>query len=285
MMPQKDCLRSAVKSIKVLYYPLRFLYHGVYEGFVSGYFSYMMKFFFVYRRQEMKSLHQYGFDNISLYKTRSWRRGQETDHAHRRYYIAEKDGQKCFIKVAQCDTTVDNEIAIAESLRGIKLSFVPQVITYDRFFLNDRALFVTEFIDGLHPFFRDDDFHTGYDLTMLRQYCRSFLYIHQELCNISLVHGDIHNGNLLIDPGGHLWLLDFGISRINGRMNGVDYRHRPGTYFLESDTERIYDDVYSFKRILDQYASETGITNTDDYKQVVARIGLLSFCVPASYLK
>jgi len=56
---------------------------------------------------------------------------------------------------------------------------------------------------------------TGYDLvvsidTWLYQTAQGLAYLHQE----DIVHGDLHEGNILVDDNGNVLLTDFGLSRI-----------------------------------------------------------------------
>jgi serine/threonine-protein kinase len=46
--------------------------------------------------------------------------------------------------------------------------------------------------------------------------CRSIAEAYAALHAVGVVHGDVHPGNLLVDPGGAVHLLDFGLARIPG---------------------------------------------------------------------
>lgn len=274
-------IKSRTRAWDWLHKPLLGLYQTLIRPIFNGYFLYMINYYFHVRNIEIYELKKYGFSNISAFKSKSWRRGTGLDHAHRRYYTADRDGMKCFIKVAENDKTIANEILVSERIKGYNFTFTPTLVCSDKRFLGKKKMLAIEFQEGLHPIAKEDNLGRTADIsgTTLLQYCEDFLSICKQLESVGLVHADIHKGNIMVDKKGHLCLLDFGISKFIDTESDNDYKARPGTFFQIEGQARIYDDVYSFLKMLGRYPSTTKILDDPTYKEIESRLGMLYFKV------
>lgn len=250
-----------------LYKCFSFVYQLLIGKWKYGFYPFMLKYFFLIRRREILELKKLGFDNLRIYKTDSWRIGVENDHAYRRYYLAKFNGRECFVKIAQNDSTVNNEIYVADRIKGYKMSFTPEVIYTSTEFLDNRNLLVLEFIDGLRPL------SEALSKDNTSAFCNQFLLILNTLKAINLIHADIHKGNLMLDKDNNLILLDFGISIFKDEKNNVDYKSHPGTYYQEKDCIRIYDDAFSFVQMIRQLHVHDYIKDDEAYNEIYNRIG------------
>ena len=274
-------IKSKARSWNWIYKPLSDFYQTLIRPIFNGYFIYMIKYYFLIRNNEVSKLKEYGFSNIATFKSKSWRRGTGQDHAHRRYYTANRSGIKCFIKVAENDKTIANEIVVSERLKGHNFSFTPKWVCSEDKFLGNLKMLAIEYQEGLHPIAKEDNLGRTADIpeATLLQFCNEFLSICKQLDAVGLVHADIHKGNMMVDKDGHLCLLDFGISKFVDTCNDNDYKARPGTFYQVEGKIRIYDDVYSFLKMLERYPSSSKIKNSSVYKEVESRLGALKFKV------
>lgn len=264
-------IRKEIYKHPLLVKYIRFIYHDIIEGFINGYYWYMIKYTLNERKKEILALHSLGFEDIKLYKTRSWRRGHELDHAHRRYYTARYDKKQAFIKIAKNDKTIQNEIDVAEIISEKGFMFTPKKLLSCSSFRKTYKLLAIEFEEYLHPIpvdINEDE---------MKRCCREFLFIHKSLSDIKLVHADIHKGNLMFNSDNHLVLFDFGISRFLDKNNKVDYVARPGTFYQRTKNGRIYDDAYSFLSMLEKMPAYPEVINSVEYREIKDRIGLTQF--------
>lgn len=272
-------IKSKARSWNWIYKPLSDFYQTLIRPFFNGYFIYMIKYYFLIRNNEVSKLKEYGFSNIATFKSKSWRRGTGLDHAHRRYYTAVHGGVKCFIKIAENDKTIANEIIVSERIKGFNFTFTPKLICSEAHFFGNKKMLAIEYQDGLQPIAKENNLGRTADIpeSTLLQYCEDFLSISKQLESIGLIHADIHKGNMMVDHNGHLCLLDFGISKFIDRDNDNDYKARPGTFFQIEGKSRIYDDVYSFLKMLERYPSTSKIENSSIYNEIESRLGTLTF--------
>lgn len=252
---------------------IRFIYHEIIEGFFNGYYLYMLKYLLTIKKKEFVALDALGFHDIKPYKTKSWRRGDELDRAHRRYYIAYYGSEPCFIKIAENDKTIQNEIEVANHIKDLQWSFVPATYLVEPNFMGSRKLLAISYKEGVHSI--PDDI-AAEELALL---CVDFLEIHKSLLRANLVHADIHRGNLVLDANNHLLLLDFGISKFLDSSNNVDYVARPGTFFQVTEWGRIYDDAFSFIKMIERLTAFSKVSQAPELLAVSKRIGMGSFNV------
>lgn len=262
-----DTLRQYINKRKTLKKVLSFIYWKVVEPLISGYVFYMIYFALFVKSREVAKLKKLGFSKIHAFLSRSWRRGNEADHAHRRYYIAMYNQKKVFVKIAQNDSTIDNEIMLAETMRGLSSNHIIPAVYWSREFGDDRRILAVEFVEGLRVFGIPES------SILFEKYCKEYLSILEFFQENNIVHADVHPKNLMIDCNDELKILDFGISGIIRLDNGVDYCARPGTYFREEGNRRIYDDAYSFIKMCEQLKIPPEYMGAS-YMKIKDRVGL-----------
>ena len=274
-------LRVLIRRYKWFHKPISLFFQYFVYPLSNGYYLFMFKYIFTIKNKEINELRSYGFTEILPFKTRTWRIGKESDNAHRRYYTAYYKGNKCFIKVAQNDSTIGNEIAVAEQLLDKKLNYISKVITFDKTFACNKQMLVTTFTNGLHPISKEsiyDDVEQVHASELVK-YCKQMYNILLSLEELQLVHADIHKGNLMLDINDNLILLDFGISKFLDKENDVKYDCRPGTFYRQTPEGRVYDDAYSFLQLINRYDSCKNIYDSDAYKSICERVDKVKFLV------
>ena len=272
---------TIIRKYKWIHKPISLFFFYFIYPFLNGYYRFMVNYILRIKKEEIKQLENYGFKNIKPYKSRSWRIGVEKDKAYRRYYTAVFNNQICFLKIAINDSTIGNEIQIAESLIKKNISFISKIICFDKNLAEGKQMLATEFTAGLHPISQESIYgdKEGVKSDQLIDYCTQMIDILKKLEAIGLVHADIHRGNLMLDAKNKLVLLDFGISKFIDKPNEVNYRYRPGTYYRETENGRMYDDAYSFLQLINQYSSVAEIKDNECYKAIQSRIGKVNFTV------
>lgn len=242
------------------------------EPILNGHLKYYIVYCIYSRHSETARLAQYGFTDIRPWKYRSWRIGKGRDHVFRRYFTAKYQNTPCFIKVGNNDTTVMNEYLVHTRLKDTPVSFTPQLVAGDCRFAENTVMLATAFVPGL------ERFSVPKDTTAFEALCRQFLDILEILEQNRLVHADIHRGNLML-AGERIYLMDFGISRFTDCENSVDYSARPGTFYRTADSERTYDDAYSFLCLLEKSGISPEQAASPAYQAIRERIGKCHFTV------
>ena len=270
-----------IRRYKWFHKPISLFFQYIVYPLGNGYYLFMLKYIFIIKRNEIVELQKYGFTKIIPFNSRTWRIGKERDKAYRRYYSAYFKDKKCFIKVAQNDSTIGNEITVAEQLLGKKLDYISEVITFDKKFASNMQMLATAFTDGLHPISKESIYNDVEQVSssQLIRYCKQMYKILLSLEDLQLVHADIHKGNLMLDSNDNLILLDFGISKFLDKENEVKYDCRPGTFFRQTPEGRVYDDAYSFLQLINRYESCRNIHDTEAYKSICARVNKVKFLV------
>lgn len=264
-------IREGVYKHPLLVKIIRFVYHDIIEGVLDGNYWYMIRYFFAIKHSEVKQLKEMGFEDIKIFKPKTWRIGNGLDKAQRRYYTARYSNAPCFIKIAEKDSTIQNEIVVADRIKQNKWDFTPNCFVTDYSFMGTRKMLAVSFSEGLHII---PDSITPDELKGL---CADFVKLHESLLSANLVHADIHRRNLMLDMNNHLVLLDFGISKFLDSDNDVDYVARPGTFYEKTITGRLYDDAYSFIKMIEKLPACSSITESAEYLAVSNRIGLGCF--------
>lgn len=259
----KEYLRKFPRFFKLLSWTKEKMIDPFTTGFVWNYFWFKVKAI----QKEKAYLRKKNFQNIEVYKPRSWRFHEGIDGASRRYYKALFNGKVCFIKIADHDKTIENEINIGNYIRNYNFSFSPDTIFIDENGYAGGKILAQEYIDGLHEFVLPEEIDDFADI------CKEYLHILETLEQADIVHSDVHYRNLLIDSQGHLKLLDYGISIIKNKGNNIDYVARPGTFFIEKDQVRIYDDAYSFVKMVQKMSISNEFSLNNEFCNIKNRIG------------
>lgn len=263
-----DKLRKAFSGNKPLYKVLSKFYRGVYKPIVSGHLAYDIQYTIFLKHKEISKLNDMGFHDVSVFKPSTWRIGKGADKAYRRYYCATYNGKKCFIKIAKNDKTVQNEIVVQKAIQQSNFTFTPQCLMTCINFYPDTAMLANEYIEGLCAIPEDAT------PDQLVDYTKQFLKILQQMESVGLVHADIHRGNLMLSQKNELILMDFGISHFINKENNVNYVERPGTFYRREGKYRIYDDAYSYLKLLEKINVYS--VDCPEFGEIESRVGKLS---------
>lgn len=265
-------IKSRIKQISFLYKPLYYFKYKLVAPIKSGHFLYYMKYTFSLKKIECAKLMLLGIANPKPIHFLDWRIGKGKDHAFRRYYLASYNGKKCFIKIGKNDATVRNEYLTLSKLPKDVIDFSPKILIGKENFDTNTTMLAVEFIEGLEKFTLPKDISTFENL------CEQFIHILKVLESQNLVHADIHRGNLMLHNN-KLILLDYGISMFKYERNDIDYVARPGTYYRIAEDYRIYDDAYSFTKLIESLQSDFSVETSNMLPLIYQRIDQNSFKV------
>lgn len=265
----KEYLRKYPRLFKILSWTKENIVEPFTTGFLWNYFIYLISI----SKREKNYLKINGFESLSVFKTRSWRFHEGIDGANRRYYIATLGGKKCFIKIANSDLTIENEIFIAKLVQKYEWNFTSKCLYIDETTYSDGKVLALEFINDLHEFKLPSSKQT------FRLICDEYLEILNALETAGIVHADVHRRNLLMDSNNHIYILDFGISAIEKKGNKIDYLARPGTFFKTNGNTRIYDDAYSFIMMTQNLGISKEFEELEEYTAIRDRIGKITYTV------
>ncbi len=258
-------MRNVIKKNKYLYSLLVNIKRKIWVPVKQGKVSFYIKYCITTKTNETNKLKTYGLTDVKPFAYADWRNGKGRDHAFRRYYIATYNGKKVFIKIGIGDVTVANEYQIMKGLENAKVSFVAPMLCGDGRFDINTTMLAVEFIPNLTRFAIPVCYND------FKKMCEQFYTILAELNKRAIVHADIHAGNLMLQDE-KIYLLDFGISKVKGIENGIDYRFRPGTFYRTTNNKRRYDDAYSFIQLLEKIGIKEEWKNSDSYKRITELI-------------
>ncbi|MBQ4446812.1 MAG: hypothetical protein II897_00760 [Clostridia bacterium] len=261
-------IKSIIKRCGAIYRPLKKIKSKIVTPLRDGHFAYYSKYRRGLRAEELARFDELGFSKTKPVMIEAWRIGKGKDGAERRYYTAVKEGARCFIKVGSRDATVVNELRLLEYINSGSELF-PKLAAGTESFGKETAMLAINYVEGLHEVSLD----CGGKAVL-----RDMVSILEELERFGIVHADIHKGNLMYGSKGPI-LLDFGISRIMGRENEIDYNARPGTYFVQNGGLRTYNDAYSCLRLLEELGADAKLKSTEEYKRIEGRLCGPSFTV------
>lgn len=219
-------------------------------------------------RRTISQLADYGLSDLQLYRTENWYIGDDSEGTIRKYYKGNYRGETCFVKLAQNDSTIRNEIFVNHYVTSCDLPFVPRTLTSDKAFDTNTSLLVTQFFADLRNFEIPTDEH------LFERYCGEFIEIHKCFRQFQIVHCDISATNLLINDKKQLVLIDFGIGKVPGsEIYEIDYRAHDGHYYVTKGNSRIYDDAYSFLRMLDKAGLPDAYREMGSYRHIQQLVG------------
>lgn len=262
----KNSFYAGLRHFPVLYSGLRWIFHQIIVPLRNGRLLYWIYYFIFIRKNEINRIQQLGFENITPFDHNNWRIGEDEDRAYRRFYLGFMDGEKCFIKIGKHDKTVKNETEIQEKLRDKKFDFTPKCILINKKFDMDTVLIAVEYVDGLHKI------PENIDTVLFQNICNDFLQIYQNMVKNELVHADIHRGNLMLNSQNRLVLLDFGISKFMYDYNNINYIERPGTFYRKKGNYRIYDDAYSFIKMMQSITLPETVKKVSSFSSITALV-------------
>lgn len=262
-------IKELLRKMPILFAILSFAKYKMYLPLKRGQVFYYVKYLICERKGEIKKLKKLGFNGIKTFEPFSWRIGKEKDKAHRRYYKAYYYGEKCFIKIGKNDSTVKNEAQIYLDLINEKIDFIAKILYIDMNFSKNTVLVANKFIENMHSIGET----SGID--EFKKICFLFCGVLDELKKKEIIHADIHKGNLMITQEKKVILLDFGISIKEKKENCVDYKSRPGTFYItrKNDGIRTYDDAYSFVKMIELLNVPDDWKNSSEFDLVRKKIG------------
>ena len=236
--------------------------------------QFLKQYYATQHTKTVKRLMEYGLLDPQPYQTDRWYIGDDHEGTIRKYYQAVYCGESCFVKLAQNDSTICNEIFVNQYATKHSLAFVPQTLLCDMAYDIDTSLLVTQFRANLRKFTIPED------IVQFERYCMNFLDIHCEMEKYEMVHGDISDSNLLLDDSQQMVLTDFGIGRVTGAEKYmIDYIAHDGNYYINKGNMRIYDDAYSYIQMLEACGIPLNFKEIRAYRCIFERIGTMQYNV------
>lgn len=265
-------IKHLIKKFRLFYALISFFKYKVWNPLKSGRYAYYLKYIFLIKHLECQKLKDLGIKEPKPFAFMDWRIGKGKDKAFRRYYLGFFQGQKCFVKIGKNDATVYNEFKTLSRLKANIFSFSPKMLIGKEDFDEQTTMVAVEFIEGLSKFTAPDN------VASLQKLCSQALKILSELESNNLVHADIHKGNLMV-CNDQLFLLDYGISKFINQDNAINYIARPGTFYRNVEDGRIYDDAYSFTKLIESLSLNFPTENIKELQEIYQRIDKINFKV------
>jgi len=236
---------------------------------------YLLLYFMFRHRKTVVKLASYGITDVRIYCVRRWYTCHGAEKTDRLFFKGVFNGTKCFIKLAANDSTIKKEIFINNYMTECGINFVPKLLLSDSNYNINSALLVTELIQDIKKFKLPDN-ERAFEVM-----CNKFEHIHSCLKKFSIVHGDISLSNVLVDKNACIILIDFGIGWVPGsEIFRTNHLIHHGTYYIESDNVRIYDNAFSFLRVLDHSKIPAEYKQKECYKKIERLVGVHSHIIP-----
>jgi len=204
---------------------------------------------------------------------RHWYTGLGAEKLVRLFYRARYNGEPCFIKLVTNDSSIKKEIFINEYATQCNLDFIPKLLQSNDINKNSSFL-VTEFISGAKKFQMPNDEKS------FETICANFIYIHDCLKKYDIIHGDISISNIILDSQNRIKLIDFGVGKAPGSevFDTGRFIHR-GTYYIPTNDSRIYDNAFSFLKVMDAAGIPTAFKQKKCYKEIESLVGEHTYTV------
>jgi serine/threonine-protein kinase len=151
------------------------------------------------------------------------------------YQVKHSDGKMAALKIARDEgrptrRMLEREAAILERLGG---TIAPRLLATG--LESERTYFIMEWRPGASAGVVADELRTssgGGDRRRLLELCARIVAAYAELHRCGVLHGDIHERNLLVDASGRVTIIDFGLSRaLDGGDDRKAQRGGVGAYF------------------------------------------------------
>tara|TARA_Y100001970_G_C13993826_1_gene729632 strand:+ start:152 stop:844 length:693 start_codon:yes stop_codon:yes gene_type:complete len=214
---------------------------------ISWIFNYYSKF--------SKNMELRGYYSLGIYKIWLWKEDA-------RYFTAYDISGTCFFIKMKPRKKIEFEYSVNDYINQNyleKIKFYPQIVdscTSD-FFYN-----VYEYIDG------SKISKSTFSKELVNQIYLILIFFKKH----KIIHRDIRPHNLIL-YNDTLKIIDFEHCSINNKTIETPS-------FLNSKyrfSNKVWDDAFSFKKIIDQYCSKKKIADNDSYKQIKNMIGELIY--------
>lgn len=236
--------------------------------------SYLARYFELEHSIVVTALEQLGFYNIAPYRTDHWYIGDDGSDTQRKYYSALYDDKRCFIKYVANDSTIANEIFVNRYLTKKRIPCVPQTLFATYSDDDNTAILATEWLENISGFYVPES------LDAFRAVLSEYLEILRIFSEKDITHNDVSDSNLLVVNGEKLMLTDFGIGHVPGSDRFfIDYVLHDGTYYQQQGMKRIYDDAWSFFRILEDAGIPDAFRQTEEYRRLLSQIGKHTYVI------
>ena len=224
---------------------------------------FLLSYFLLRHRRAIAKLSSYGFADIRIYRLKLWK-------ANCKYYQADMDGEKCFIKVSTDCIAAKNEIFINKYLAGCGFSFVPMLLLSDESYDSGEFLLVTEFKSNMRVFSLPED-EKAFELI-----CAEFENIHGLFRQFDIIHGDLFPGNLRLDADNHICIIDFGVGWVPGSGEyPEEYLYRG----VNTGSAVVYDNARAFLNMLEDCGISNAFKQKECYKRIERLVGAHTYTV------
>ena len=244
---------------------------------------FILSYFLFYHCRTLRKLSIYGLTDISIFDLKNWfrwtvDRDGKTKYFVRKYFEAELNNQKCFIKISKIQDAISkfdniskNEIYINRYTNECNLKFVPKMLLYDALYDKNSVILVTEFKNGLNRFAMtndEKDFET---------ICTEFEYIHSRFKEFNIIHCDLTDANLLLDHNNHIFIIDLAVALAPGsEIYQIDFT-RVGNNFMYSNGVRTYCNAFAFLKILEASGISDSFKQKECYKRIERLVGVHTY--------
>ncbi|MBD5514082.1 MAG: protein kinase family protein [Lachnospiraceae bacterium] len=226
---------------------------------------YNVKFHIYQKSRILRRLNDEGFCLIEPYKEKEW----ALFPVFKIYYTALKDGQKVFIKIGNYANVIDREVRAINFMKENSLvlkEYIPILVDYST--------------QGAYPYIAEsfiESVSSGISKEYIEKIARQLIIIRDELFRMRIIHMDIRAKNILVDDSGCVYLIDFGMSYIQDKIqedtvfrDGILPSKFWGLGGRRNPDRGLYDDSYSilaylkeiypdFKRDFKEYWKELNI--------------------------
>jgi len=154
-----------------------------------------------------------------------------------------------------------NEFAVSRQLDHPSLVRIHEYVERKRLFWAHKAGLLMEWVNG-RPIDPSDKLGVGHLVSVFYQVARAMRYMHSR----GVLHGDLKPGNMMLQPGGAVKLIDFGLCRRRGsdtlRVQGTLDYIAPEQAASGTMTQRT--DIYNLGATMYKLLSERTLPSTVD---------------------
>ncbi len=193
-----------------------------------------------------------GYYSVCFYKIWLWKENA-------RYFKVFNDSGRCFFLKLKDRTSIERELFILSYIGSIdikRICFYPQIFDSNSGYFSYN---VYEDLEGMN--FKK---FSGDKVDILNQIIQCLRFFK----NVKVVHRDIRPHNILI-VGRDLKILDY-------EHCALDHQVQNSGLELNKEfrvSSKVWDDAFSFKKMIDSYWNDSSVINTQAYKKINDMIG------------